>query len=456
MSVVADLVLRGATIIAMDGQAPIERGLIAVKDGRIMALGPAAELQHLTGRVTVDAPCKLVIPGLINTHTHLFQTLLKGIARDKPLVEWLEASPRRLLPVLTPESYRMAAMLGCIDALRSGCTTILEYMTASPAPGTSDAILAAFRATGIRGMLARIVGEPRPGAFNRSLRAFETLDEAAADCRRLARANPPSAGFNPIWVSTLTIWNSTTAGLQRAASLARELNLPVTTHTCEIELDDRIALELYGKRTLTALAGEGLLDGHFLGVHCVHISEEDIALLRAHGGCVSHNPVPNMLLGSGVAPIPRLLAAGVPVGLGTDGAASNDTQDMLETMKITALLHKAVTRDPAVVSAQAVLEMATRNAAQAVNAGGVLGSLEPGKLADMVVLDPLRPRSVPVHDPVNSLVYTMNPTNVDSVIVGGEFVIKDGAFISLDEEQLLRECSTLAARLLERSSVGFD
>lgn len=456
MSSVCDLVLRGATVIAMDGRAPIEGGVIAVKDGRILAVGPAPELQHLTGRVTVDVAGKLVIPGLINTHTHLFQTLLKGIARDRPLVEWLEASPRRLLPVLTPESYRLAAMLGCIDALRSGCTTILEYMTASPAPGTSDAILAAFRATGIRGMLARIVGEPRPGAFNRSLRAFETLDEAAADCRRLAGANPPSAGFNPIWVSTLTIWNSTAAGLQRATALARELDLPITTHTCELELDDRVSVELYGKRTLPALADAGFLDGHFLGVHCVHISEADIALLRTHGGCVSHNPVSNMLLGSGVAPIPRLLAAGVPVGLGTDGAASNDTQDMLETMKITALLHKAFNRDPAAVSAQAVLEMATRNAAQAVKAGGVLGSLEPGKLADIVVLDPLRSRSIPVHDPINSLVYTMNPTNVDSVIVGGEFVIRDGEFACVDEGQILRDCASLATELLRVAASGSD
>jgi 5-methylthioadenosine/S-adenosylhomocysteine deaminase len=440
-----DLLVRGGTIVTgrADGLV-VSDGALAIEGVSIVALGARAQIEaEYTAQRTIDAEGMLVFPGLVDTHTHLYQTLLKGLGDDLPLMEWLDACTLPSIPHLTPRMCYVAAVVGCIESLRSGCTTIFDYMVDQRDTEAFDAILQAFDDVGIQGVLGRGLRDRQPEAVQQSL---PTLAAQLGDCERLLDRYGPGR----VWLAPGASWAMEEDGLRATRRLADERGARISLHTDEVTFDSEESLRRFGQRTVPFLERIGFLGPDVLHAHCVQLTEEDSQILARVGGCVSYNPVSNMYLGSGVPPIPRLLELGVTVSLGADGAASNNSQDMLEALKVGALLPKVAWRDPAIFTAGDALRIATRGGAGALGRDD-FGSLQPGQRADLFIFDPLHAKSIPVHDPVSTLVYSSGEVNVRTTIVGGRVVLDDRNIVGVDEPAILREAQTLAEQLSETS-----
>ena len=436
-----DLLISGATVItARQDGAVLTDTSIAVTGENIVEIGPSQRIDPAyTPTRMVEARGMLVYPGLVDTHTHLYQTLLKGLGDDLPLMEWLDACTLPSIPHLTPRMCYVAAALGCIESLRSGCTTIFDYMVDHPDTQVYDAILQAFDDVGIQGMLGRGLRDRQTEAVRAVL---PTLHEQLSDCVRLV----DSYGAGRVWLAPGATWAMEEDSLRAARRLADDRGLRMSLHTDEVVFDSDESLRRFGQRTVPFLDRIGFLGPDVLHAHCVQLTEEDCQILARHDACVSYNPVSNMYLGSGVPPIPRLLELGVRVSLGADGAASNNSQDMLEALKVGALLPKVAWRDPAIFTASDAVRLATTGGAAALGRDD-FGSLEVGKRADLFVFDPQHAKSVPVHDPISTLVYSSGEVNVRTTIVGGRVVLDDRRVIGVDEEAILREAQSVAEHL---------
>jgi 5-methylthioadenosine/S-adenosylhomocysteine deaminase len=367
--------------------------------------------------------------------------LLKGLGDDLPLMEWLDACTLPSIPHLTTRMCYVAAALGCIESLRSGCTTIFDYMIDHSDIEVYDAILQAFADVGIQGVLGRGLRDRQAETVPVNL---PPMSAQLADCRRLVNAY----GAERIWISPGATWAMEADSLRAARRLANDLGIRISLHTDEVLFDSQENMRRFGLRTVPFLESIGFLGPDVLHAHCVQLTEEDCTIMARHGGMVSYNPVSNMYLGSGVPPIPRLLDLGVTVSLGADGAASNNSQDMLEALKISALLPKVAARDPAIFTAADALRLATSGGAAAMGRPD-FGSLEPGKRADLFIFDPLHAKSIPVLDPVSTVVYSSGQVNVRSTVVGGRVVLDNRRIVGVDEDAILREAQTLAEQLSE-------
>lgn len=447
-----DLLITNARILTLDeADRRYEPGALAILQGRIAALGPAEELrERFVAKSTWDAGGKVILPGLVNTHTHLFQTFMRGLGKDKPLVEWLTHSVRLVMPFLDEEACYLAAMTGCLEAVRSGTTTLLDYMYANLRPDFSDAVAQAFEDLGVRGVLGRGMSDTPEMPWGSRTLTYEPVENALSEMERL-RQKYEGHPLIRVCAAPGAVWNMTREGLTAVATYSREYDLPVTMHVLESPIDDEYCQSHYARRTFALLDEIGMLSPKFIAVHGVHLQEEDLRLMRQHGVKFSHNPVSNMILGSGIAPLPEIVASGIPAGLGTDGAASNDSQNMLEVMKITAILHKASRLDASLIPAGQALLMATRIGAEVISLCDQIGSLQAGKCADLVVIDLEQPNTTPSFDPVASLVYSGNPSNIDSVMVHGRFILEHGQIVTQAEPEVLRRAACKARQLLEQS-----
>jgi 5-methylthioadenosine/S-adenosylhomocysteine deaminase len=431
-----DLLITGATVVPSSTHAA-QRADVAIADGRIVAIG-AGDYQ---AKRTIDASGHIIFPGLVDTHTHLYQTLLKGLGDDLPLMEWLDACTLPSIPHLTPRMCYVAAALGCVESLRSGCTTVFDYMVDHHDPEVYEAILQAFDDTGVQGVLGRGLRDRLPENMPITLQPFS---EQLADCNRLLNQH----GRERIWLAPGATWALEADSLRAIRSMANERGARLSLHTDEVVYDSEESRRRFGMRTLPFLESIGFLGPDVLHAHCVQLTEDDCQILARNGGCVTYNPVSNMYLGSGVPPIPRLLELGVTVSLGADGAASNNSQDMLEAMKVSALLPKVAARDPAIFTAADALRIATVGGARSLGRDD-FGTLEVGKRADLFIFDPMHAKSAPVHDPVSTLVYASGEINVRTTIVGGRIVLDDGRITGVEEGAILREAQTLAEQLAE-------
>jgi 5-methylthioadenosine/S-adenosylhomocysteine deaminase len=430
----ADLLIAGGTVVSARPDGLVTNGSIAIRGTSIESIGPLVDAER-----TIDATGMLIFPGLVNTHTHLYQTLLKGLGDDLPLMDWLDACTLPSLPHLTPRMCYVAAALGCIESLRSGCTTIFDYMVDTASVEIYDAILQAFADVGIQGILGRGLRDRQAENVILDLPSF---GEQVADCMRLLDRYGPER----VWLAPGATWAMEPESLLATRRMANDRGARISLHTDEVVFDSEESLRRFGQRTLPYLDSIGFLGPDVLHAHCVQLTEQDCAILARHGGKVSYNPVSNMYLGSGVPPIPRLLDLGVTVGLGADGAASNNSQDMLEALKVGALLPKVAARDPSVFTAGDALRLATSGGAAALGRSD-FGTLEVGMRADLFIFDPLHAKSVPVHDPVSTLVYSSGEANVMSTIVGGRVVLDHGRVTGVDEAAILREAQQLADEL---------
>jgi 5-methylthioadenosine/S-adenosylhomocysteine deaminase len=447
-----DLLVTGGTVVTQNAQRQILAGAaIAVERDRIVAVGPAREVQQrYTARHTLDTTGRFVFPGLINTHTHLFQTLLKGLGEGLRLYDWVRAVTGPSVPAMDERDAYLAAILGGLEALRSGTTTLLDYQYPLPDKGLYRAVARAFHDVGLRGILA--LGMTETGdKYGLPDYLFRPAAEALEEWRELtAELGSDLLSFA---LAPAIVFGMTPAGLQRLRAYAGQHEMLVSLHINETDDDDQATLADYGLRTVPFLEQLGFLGPDLLAVHCVRMQPDDIDILARHDVKVAHNPVSNMYLGSGVAPVVEMRRAGLTVALATDGAASNNSLDMLETMKCAGLLHKMAHRDPAVLTSADVLDMATIEGARAIGQEERLGSLEPGKQADLFVLDPIRCKSVPVLDPIASLVFSCGEDGVVTTVVAGQVVLDEGRFVRVEETALLQECQSAATALAERAGI---
>lgn len=449
-----DTLLAGGTVICMDPERRvIPEGALGIKGAEIAVVGPRekVEKEYRAAR-EIDVRGRLVLPGFVNTHTHQFQGLLKGLACDRVLVDWFREVVGPSATALEPEHCYAASLLGCLEAIRSGVTTLVDFMYAHPRPGLSEAVIQGFREAGIRGILARgflDTGEEDgvPPAL------IEPVDSVLRDTQDLfSRYHGADDGRLGIWLAACMIWSQTERSLKLARELADALGMRLNMHVAETRFEIETAQRRFGGSTdLQVLERLGFLGPDVLAVHCVYLGPRDLRILKHYDVKVSHNPTSNMYLASGVAPIPEMLMHGITVGLATDGPASNNNQNMIHSLKQAALLHKVAQKDPTCLTAEQVLEMATIGGARAVGLDSLVGSLEPGKRADVIVLRMDNPFVAPVHDPVASLVYSALGDEVEMVFVDGKEVMSGGRLTTLDEGEVLKRADAAARDLARRA-----
>jgi 5-methylthioadenosine/S-adenosylhomocysteine deaminase len=449
------VLLTGATVITMNERRDVlTDAAVHVVGDRIAAVGPTAELRaSVRGDEELDCRSRIVIPGLVNTHTHLFQTLLKGLGDDMVLKDWFTCMTGPSAAALTADDCFAAARHGCAEAISTGTTTLVDFMYVHPRPLLTDAVLEAFDATGMRGVVARgciTTGEELgvPAAL------VEDLGDVLQDASRLIAARNTAGARVRVGLAPCMIWTVDTPTLRETRALADETSAPITIHVSETDFEIGHSLERFGLRDLPYLESIGFLGPDVLAVHCVQCDQRDVDTLAEHDVKVSHNPCSNLYLASGFAMIPEMRAAGITVGLASDGPASNNNHNMIHALKFAALMHKGFRRDATVITAEQVLEMATIGGARAVGLDHEIGSIEVGKQADLVVLRADNLCITPLHHPVSALVYSAVGDEVEHVLIAGRLVLENGYMTTLNEDIVRRESQAAADSLIERAGTA--
>ena len=420
---------------------------------RITAIGPRAELEAADPQAEIiDGTGHILIPGMVNTHTHLFQTLLKGPGDDMVLKKWFTCMTGPAAAELTATDARIAATHGCIESIRSGVTTLVDFMYVHPRPGLTQAVVDAFQETGMRGFVCR--GFLSDGvAYGVPEALIERPEIALADARNLIEAVNRPGGRVQVGLAPCMIWALDDESLRQTRQLADELGVLLTIHVAETPFEIEHSARVYGRTDTQVLNDLGILKPDVLAVHCVQCESHDIDLLRLHDVKVSHNPCSNMYLASGFAPIPEMLERGITVGLGSDGPASSNNHSLFQAMKFAALMQKGFHRDATILTARKVLEMATIDGARAVGLGDEIGSIEVGKKADLALVDARGAFMTPLHDPVSALVYSALGHETSVVVIDGRIVLRDGKVQTVDETAVRSEAQTAAAALTKRAGI---
>ncbi len=436
-----DVILTGGSVATMNGDFDLfTPGAVVVRDGLIEAVGPADEIAGAYGAdEVVDCSGCAVIPGLVNAHTHAPMTLLRGLADDLRLDVWLVGY---MMPVerefVGSRFCWLGTQLACAEMIRSGTTCFADmyYYEEAVADATAQA--------GLRAVCAETVLRfPSPDALSH--------DESLGDNRDFIRRWQGHPLIMPA-VGPHAPYTTTTDLLREAAQMAQEFDVPLHIHVAETrqEVEDHQAE--HGTRVVPWLAEQGVLDAKVIAAHCVHIDEDEMQILLQHGVGVAHNPTSNLKLASGVAPVTRMLELGLNVGIGTDGPASNNDLDMWEEMRLAALLAKGVTFDPTALPARQALALATIGGARALHMGDLIGSLEPGKRADLAVVELGGVHNAPefARDPealYARLVYAAKGSDVRDVMCQGRWLMRERRLLTLDEQALIAEATQTARKI---------
>ncbi|HKO05315.1 MAG TPA: amidohydrolase [Candidatus Acidoferrales bacterium] len=425
----ADLLITGGTVVTMDPQRRIlEDGAVAVRGTLILAVGPREELEaSYVALRHMDARGRLVLPGFVNAHTHAPMSLLRGLANDLTLEDWLtnHIFPAEKLNV-TEDFSVWGTRLAALEMIEGGITTFADMYY------FEDAVAREAKAAGLRGVLGEsVIDFPVPDSSgpDQSLAQIEKfLERWHAD----PLIHPAVAPHSPYTCSADT--------LRRAAALARRFHAPLLIHVAETRHEREESLQKKQLSPVAWLDSIGFLGPDVTAAHCVWVDDADMKLLAARGvGCV-HNPSSNAMLASGVAPVPAMLAAGVRLGLGTDGpAGSNNDLDLMQEMDLAAKLQKVSRLDPRALTAAQALEMATLGGARALHLEDQIGSLEPGKQADIILLRTETPHGVPAYDVPAQIVYSLKASDVETVIVAGRILMESGRVLSLDRPTILQQ-----------------
>lgn len=437
-----DLIIHNGTAVTVNERLDIiEQALIGVQRSTIATVTACEEGTALPdAAVVVDAGGGIIMPGLVNTHTHLPMTLFRGLADDLPLNVWLN---EHMFPMesqfITPENVKWGTQLACLEMLLSGTTTCCGgYFH-------EDSVAAAVAQAGLRAVLAQgVIDYPAPGVPDPALNVSHAGTYVDQWLGRKANITPSIFCHSPYTCSGKT--------LKAAKAAARKSGVLFQIHVAETEAERLNSLKEHGVTPVQYLDGLGILDENTLVVHAVWTDAEDIDLMRTRGVKISHNVESNMKLAAGIAPVPDFIAAGIPVGLGTDGCASNNDLDLFTEMDIAAKIHKAITRDPTALDAATVLKMATRDGARAIGLGDVTGSLEPGKQADLIVVNTASPHLVPLYAPHSHIVYAMRGADVTTVVVGGKILVKDRQSVTLDQERIMARVGEIAEQIKVKSA----
>ncbi|MCS6954327.1 MAG: amidohydrolase family protein [Bryobacteraceae bacterium] len=429
----------GRYVITMDAQRRVfEDGAVAVRGERIVAVGPRAELQRrFRPRQRLGGPNRLIAPGLVNAHTHAAMSLLRGIAADLRLQDWLE---RYIFPaeakLVRADFVRWGTRLACLEMALGGITTYADmyYFEEVVAEATAEA--------GLRGVLGETILQfPAPDAA--------TPEEALAYTERFLRR----FRGHPLIVAAVAphaLYTNRDETLQAARDLADRYDAPLLIHLAETRQEREEILARRKATPVAVLDSLGVLRGRTLAAHAVWVDESDLRILQARRVAVAHCPSSNMKLASGIAPVMRMVELGIAVGLGTDGpAGSNDDLSLFEEMDLAAKLQKVATGNPEALPAARVLEMATIQGARALGLDQHIGSLEAGKRADVISVRLDAPHATPLYDPVSQLVYALKSTDVEDVMVNGRLLVRGRRMLTLNPDEVLARAAQFSASVRE-------
>jgi len=433
----ADAVWSARYVLTMDSRhRVIENGAVAVRNGRIVGIGSKREIDaRYQPQQRLDRPEAILAPGLINTHTHAAMSLLRGLADDLNLQDWLN---KFIFPAesknLSREYVRWGTRLGVLEMLLGGTTTFTDMYY------FEDAVAEVAKEAGMRGVLGEtIIGFPVADA------------KTPADALRFTEGYLRRFHDDPLVIPAVAphaIFTNSDETLKAARALANQYGAPLLIHVSETkkENDDERA-----KRHMTpvkALDSLGIFNGRTVAAHCVWVNDADLGILKARGVGVAHNPSSNAKLASGVAPVPKMRAMGIAVGLGTDGpAGSNNDLNLFEEMDLAVKLQNVSTLNPQALSAEAALEMATIGGARVLGLDKEIGSLDLGKRADLITVRTDRPNGVPLYNPISQMVYALKAEDVRDVMINGKVVVRDGQALTLDEHQILVKAAEYGAQV---------
>jgi 5-methylthioadenosine/S-adenosylhomocysteine deaminase len=432
-----DIIWTARYVVTEDAQRRvIEDGAVAVRGDSIVEVGTAAEIAgKYSARNQINQPNAILAPGLINTHTHAAMSLFRGVANDLKLQDWLE---KFIFPAeaknVDREFVRWGTRLGLLEMALSGTTTFADmyYFEETVAEET--------RRAGMRGMLGQtVIGFPAPD--------YKTPDAALAGAETFLKAYADDPLIVPA-VAPHAIYTTSDDTLQSARTLADRYGKPLIIHLSETKTEFDEAVQKRKKTPVAALNDLGVLQGWTLAAHAVWLDPADFGLLRAAGTGIAHCPSSNMMLASGIAPVLKMLQAGIPVGLGTDGVAgSNNDHDMMEEMDLAAKLQKVSSGDPTALSAEQAFAMATIMGAQAMGMSKLIGSLEAGKRADIISLRLDEPNAQPMYNVYSQLVYSLKSSNVSDVMVNGRAIVRNRRMLTVDDKAILAKAEEYRAKV---------
>jgi 5-methylthioadenosine/S-adenosylhomocysteine deaminase len=434
----ADLIITKGILLTMaPGSVPTQNGALAISGGKIAAVGATSEIKKsFVAPKTIDARGGLIMPGLVNAHTHAAMTCYRGLADDLPLMEWLTQFVFPAEAKSDGDQVYWSTLLACAEMIRSGTTTFCDMYL------FEDRVAEAAKEARIRAVVGEVLYDfpsPHYGPIERGLEFTESLIKHWQKDPLITIAIEPHA-----------LYTCSPDLLKKCKSLADRYGVPLKTHLSENQDEVEEIIKKYGQRPVNHLENIGLLSSPLIACHCVWLSEAEMDLLARREVRVVHNPESNMKLASGVAPVPDLLARGVTVGLGTDGCASNNNLDLFQEMDSAAKLHKVHRLDPTVMPSQTVLEMATLGGARVLGMEKEIGSLEAGKKADVIVLELNRPHLQPVYNLVSHLVYSATGADVRDVIIDGKLVMKNRKLLTLDEGKIFEKMKEIKEDILRR------
>ncbi len=434
-----DLLVDGGTIVTMDSSRDIlENGAIAIRGERILDIGASADIRkRYDSRRVIPAKGRIVLPGLINTHSHAPMSLLRGVADDLKLDVWLE---KHIFPLeakhVTREFVEWGTALACLEMIRSGTTTYADMYY------YEDQIAEVTARAGMRGVLGETI-------LQYATPDSKTTEEALAYADRFIRRWKSSPLIIPA-IAPHAPYTNTAESLKACKLLADKHGVPLMIHVSETKDEAEQNRAKYGMNPAQWLQSLGILGPNVLFAHGVWLDEADLAIVQKHRVSISHNPESNMKLASGTAPVPRMLSLGITVGLGTDGPASNNNLDMFEAMDFAAKLHKLVSMDPTVLPASQVFEMATLGGARALKMDQEIGSLEKGKKADLILIETNAPHLQPLYNVYSHLIYSIKGRDVRTSIINGKVVMLERKVLTMDEARILRKAKEYQSAVSSR------
>ncbi|MDM8537946.1 amidohydrolase [Desulfobacterales bacterium HSG17] len=430
----ADLLIFNGTILTINPEdEKIENGAVAVSGDKISALGKSDSFSTWRIQRAIDAKGGIIMPGLVNTHTHAAMTCFRGIADDLPLMNWLNDHIFPAESRLDENKVFSGSLLACAEMILSGTTCFCDMYL------FEDGVANAAHKSGMRAVLGEVLYDfpsPNYGNLEKGFIYTEELMYKWKDNPLITIAVEPHSPYL-----------CAPALLQKASKMAQINSVPLVIHISETENEVSQIQKKYGCTPLEHLANLEVLGPNLLACHCVALSDNDISLLQQYDVKVSHNPESNMKLASGISPVPKLIDAGICVGLGTDGCSSNNNLDLLSEMDMAAKLHKVNTLDPTIMNARTVLRMATIEGARALGMDSIIGSLEPGKNADIVIVDTNRPHMTPMYHPESHLVYSARAGDIVTTVINGNVVMEDREIYTFDVKKAMADVNAFARSL---------
>jgi 5-methylthioadenosine/S-adenosylhomocysteine deaminase len=453
----ASILISGGTIVTMDEQRRIVRdGAVLVQDDHITYVGKADDVKKpQRAELEIDARGMLILPGLIDTHVHLAQALIRGCADDTSLIDWLQKYVWPIQGNFDSEDGKASAELCMLEMIKSGTTAFLESLLHSRYG--FDGIAVSLQTSGMRGILSKtVMGLPsygteenimHPGMIEDGEKCLHEVED------HFKRWNNRGNGRIRVWYGARSLGACTPELYKQIATGSEELGTGVTIHLSEVQEDLRYAQKEYGKMPAEFMDQVGLVAPNVVFAHGVWLTEKEWQILASKGASIAHCPSSNMKLASGIANVPEMMRAGVNVSLGCDGGPSNNCYDMIREMKTASLLQKVRLLDSQVMNAETALEMATINGAKALGLQKEVGSIELGKKGDIILVKLRKPHLIPTFNPISNLVYAAEGSDVDTVIIDGKIIMENRIAKTLDESRILQQASERGHKLLEKAGI---